>query len=154
MDEKQLIIYQKVNEIVSLTLTLFPTPLGGFSPFSWWPLIFHFSSVTSLLRHRHLQHVCSFTPLLHSTHFIQCWVFVICMLPLAYLVNCLVFFILRSFCEIIVTLPLIQLSSLIAPSSLSSCNGKQFEVLTHEVDLLARMKELGRIDFYNPHIPG
>ena len=55
-------------------LTHFPTPLGGFSHFSWWPLIFHFSSVTSLLRRRHLQQVCSFSPpLLHSTRFIQCW---------------------------------------------------------------------------------
>ena len=49
MNEKRLIIYPKMNEIVSLTLIRFPTPLGGFSPFSWWPLIFHFSPVSSLL---------------------------------------------------------------------------------------------------------
>ena len=71
---KWFIIYPKLNEIISLTLTLVSTPLGGFSPFYWWPLVFHFSLVTSLLGHRHLQHVCSFpSPLLHSTHFIQCW---------------------------------------------------------------------------------
>jgi hypothetical protein len=29
-----------MNEIVSLTLTLFPTPLGGFSPFFWWLFFF------------------------------------------------------------------------------------------------------------------
>ena len=41
---------------------------------SWWPLNFHFSSVTSLLRHCHLQWVCSFSSsLLHSTRFIQRW---------------------------------------------------------------------------------
>ena len=56
-----------------LNYSLFP-PLGGFSPFSRWPLIFHFSSATSLVRHRHLHHVCSFPPqLLHSTRFTQCW---------------------------------------------------------------------------------
>ena len=74
MNEKWLIMYPKMNETVRLTLILFPTPLGGFSPFSWWPLIFHFSSVTSLLRHCHLHHICSFPPpFLHSIHFIQCW---------------------------------------------------------------------------------
>ena len=94
-----------MNEIVSLALTLFLTPLGGFSPFSRWPLIFHFSSVASLLQHRHLQHVCSFPPpLLHNTRFIKVEVFVICMLPLAYSLNCSVICILPSFCEIIVML--------------------------------------------------
>jgi hypothetical protein len=38
----------KMNEIVSLTLTFFPTPLSALSPLSWWPLIFHISSATSL----------------------------------------------------------------------------------------------------------
>ena len=62
MDEKWLIVYPKMNDIiVSLALTLF----------SWWPLIFHFP-VTSLLRHHHLQRVCSFLPpLLHNTCFVQ-----------------------------------------------------------------------------------
>jgi hypothetical protein len=87
MDEKWLIVYPQMNEMVSLTLTLllkplkwlltltlFPTPLSGFSPFSWWPLILHFSKMTSLLSHHHLQHVYSFPPLLlHSTRFNQCW---------------------------------------------------------------------------------
>ena len=46
-------------------------------------------------------------------------IFVICMLPLPYSSNYSVFFIMRSFWEITVMLPSIQLSSLIAPSSLS-----------------------------------
>ena len=45
----------KNDEIVSLTLTLFSTPLNGFSPFSWWPLIFQFSCGFSIFRHHHLQ---------------------------------------------------------------------------------------------------
>jgi hypothetical protein len=66
--------WMKMDEIFTLTLTLFPTPLGGFFPFSWWPLIFHFYLVTTLLWHRYLQHVCSFPPpFLHSTLSIQCW---------------------------------------------------------------------------------
>jgi hypothetical protein len=44
---------------------------------------------------------------------------VICMLPLLYSPNYSIFFILQYFCEIIVTLPSIQLPYLIAPSSLS-----------------------------------
>ena len=120
MDEKWLVAYPKMDEIVSLTLTLFLTPLGGFSLFSWWPLIFHFSSVTSLLRHRHLQHVCSFPPpLLYSTHFIQCWSLCDVHVALPYSPNYLIFFILQSFCKIIVMLPSIQLPSLITSSSLS-----------------------------------
>ena len=79
-------------------------------------------------------------------------VFVICMLPLPYSPNCSIFFILRYFCEIIVTLPSIQLPSLIAPSSLSSCNGKQFGVLRQAVDLLAQTEESRRRNPNNPHI--
>ena len=50
------------------------------------------------------------------------------------------------------TLPSIQLPSLIAPSSLLLCNEKQFGVLRQAVDLLARMEELGRRNPNNPHI--
>ena len=52
IDEKGLIVCQKMNEIVSLTLTLIPTSLGGFTPFSPCPLP---------------------PPPLHSTHFTQSW---------------------------------------------------------------------------------
>jgi hypothetical protein len=111
-----------------LTLTLFLTPLGGFSPFSWWRLIFYFFSMTSLLRQYQLQWVCSFSPLrLHSTYLIQCWS--LCDLHVAPAIFTQTFsflyfgIFLRSLCEIIMTLPSIQLPSLITPSSLSSCNG-------------------------------
>ena len=79
-------------------------------------------------------------------------VFVIYMLPLPYLPNSSIFFILRLICKIIVTLPWIQLPPLIAPSSLLLCNGKQFGVLRQAVDLLAQTKELGRRYPNNPHI--
>ena len=89
-----------------LILALFPTSLNGFSPFSWWPLIFHFSSVTYVLRHRHLRHVCSFPPpLLHSTRFIQCWSLCDLHVAPAIFAQMFNFCILRSFCEIIVMLP-------------------------------------------------
>ena len=74
MDEKRLIVYLKVDEIISLTLTLFFDTSRWLLSLLWWPPIFHFTSVTSLLRHCHLQHACSFPSLLlHSTRFIQCW---------------------------------------------------------------------------------
>jgi hypothetical protein len=56
---------------------------------------------------------------------------------------------LQSFCKITMTFILIPF--LIAPSSLSSCNGKQFGVLRHAVDL-ARTKELERRNPNKPHI--
>ena len=71
---KWFMVYLKMNDIVSLTLTLFTTPLSGFFPFSWWPFIFHFSLVIFLLHHCHLQYICLFPPpFFHSTRFIQCW---------------------------------------------------------------------------------
>ena len=70
-------------------------------------------------------------------------VFVICMLPLPYSPNYSFFFILQSFCDIIVMLPSIQHPSLISPSSLSSCNGKQFGALRQAIDLLARTRKHG-----------
>jgi hypothetical protein len=146
---------QKLDESVSLTLPLFPTTFGGFSSFSWWPVIFHFSSVTSLLRHHHLQHVCLLpTPLLHSTHFIQCYS--LCDLHVAHaiftqLFSFLFYFaiFLRDHYDVAFS---IQLSYLIAPNSLSSCNEKQFGVLRQRVDLLARTKESGRRNSNNLHI--
>jgi hypothetical protein len=84
-----------------------------------WLLIFWWLR-HCLLWHCHLQHVYSFPPLLlHSTRFIQCWS--LCHLhgTLAIFAQLFVFiFILRSFCEINVMLPSIQLPSLIAPSSI------------------------------------
>ena len=50
------------------------------------------------------------------------------------------------------TLPSIQLPSLITPSSISSRNGKQFGVLRLAVDLLAQTEELRRRNPNNPHI--
>ena len=47
MDKKGLIVHPKMNEILSLTLILFPTPLNGFSPFSL--VAFPFSFFTWLL---------------------------------------------------------------------------------------------------------
>ena len=86
-------------------------------PFSWWPLIFHFSSVTSPLRRHHLQHVCSFPPpLLHSTRFIQCWsLFNLHVAPaiFAQLFNFL------YICDLLAKSLWHYLQSLIAPSSLS-----------------------------------
>ena len=151
MNEKWLIVYLRMNEIVSQNLTPFPTPIGGFSSFSWWPLIFHFlrcllySDIVLPNMYVHFHHRFFIAHVLFNAG-----VFVICMMPLPYLPNCPIFFTLRSFCEIIVTLHLIQLPFFITPRSLSSCNGKQFGVLRQEVNLLARKEELRR---RNPNIP-
>ena len=50
------------------------------------------------------------------------------------------------------TLSSIQLPSLIAPSSLSLCNEKQFGVLRQAVDLPAQTEESGRRNPNNPRI--
>ena len=153
MDEEWLIIYQKMDEIVSLILTLFPTPLSGFPPFFWWPPIFIFFRwllysdivISNMFVQFHYR--------IFIAHIIfNVEVFVICMLPLLYLPNYLFFFLLRFFCEIIVTLPSIQLPYLITLSSLSSCDGKQYGVQRQAVDLLAWMEESGWRNPNNPHI--
>ena len=145
---KILLVYQKMNEIVSLTLSLFPTPLGGFFLsffiFLWWLL--HFNIVISN-KYVHFRH-----------HFFTAHVlfnvggFVICMLPLPYPPNYSIFFILQSFCEIIVTLPSIQLPSVIASRPFSSCTGKEFGVLRKAINLLAQTEESKRRNPNNPHI--
>ena len=102
MDEKWLIIYPKMNEIVRLTLTLFPTPLGGFSLllvasyFSfflcllnfWWLLYFDII-ISNMYVHFHHYFIAS---ILFNAR-----VFVICMLPLPYSSNCSIFCILLFF---------------------------------------------------------
>ena len=84
---------QKWMKFVSLTLTLFPISLDGFSPFS------PFSA-------------CPLPPL-NSTHLFNVGVYVICMLPLPYSPMCSI----SLFCDLFAT-PSIQLPSLITPSSL------------------------------------
>ena len=88
---------------------------GGLSFFNflWWLL---YSDVIISNMYVHVHNHFFITHVLFKVG-----VFVICMLPLPYSTNCLVFFILQSFCEIIMTLSSIQLPSLIAPSSLSHC---------------------------------
>ena len=62
-----------------LTLTLFLTPLNGFSPFSWWPLIFQFSCGFSFFGDFSTPTLSSPTCMFistiasSSTRFIQCW---------------------------------------------------------------------------------
>ena len=94
MDEKRLIVYPKMNEIVSLILILFLTPLSGFSPFSWWPL--YFSVFLWLLIFWWLLYYDIFISNMyvhfHHRFFIahvlfNVGVFVICMLPLPYSPN-------------------------------------------------------------------
>ena len=61
-------------------------------------------------------------PPLHSTRFIRYWSFCdlhVALANFAQLFNCPYF---ADFCKIIVTLPSMQLPSLIAPGSLASCN--------------------------------
>jgi hypothetical protein len=83
-------IHQLLKKTVSLTLILFLTPLDGswhllvVSLLFWWPFIFIFLKISHflmifLLRHHHLQQVCSF-----PTHILFNGVFVICMLPLPF----------------------------------------------------------------------
>ena len=152
----------KMDESVSLTLTLFPTPLGGFSP-SLGGLTSHFSFLIFLRWLLYSNIIISNKCVHFHYHFFiahvlfHVGVFVICMLPLPY--SCkwsffifYFFFFLRSFCEIIMMLHSFQLPSLITPSSLSSCNGKQFGVLRQTIDLLVQTKESGRRNPNNPHI--
>ena len=83
MDEKWLIIYQKMTEIGGLILALFPTLLGGFPPFSWRLLHFHFFrwllyfDIVISNKYVHFHHYFFLAHVLFDT-----WVFVICMLPL------------------------------------------------------------------------
>ena len=148
-----------MDDIVSLTLTLLLTPLSSFSPFSWWPLIFHFLvashfSMTSLLWHRHLQQVCLFPPpLFHSTFFIQCWS--LCNLHVApaifsqlFSFLCFAIFLRDHYDVAFNPISILDRFKL----SLTHAMKNNLGVLRHVVDLLGRTKESGKRNPNNPHI--
>ena len=91
MNEKWLIMYPKMNETVRLTLTLFPTPLGGLSFFIFLRWLLYSDIVISII-YVHFHHRFFIAYVLFNVG-----VFVSCMLPLPYSPNCSLFFILRVF---------------------------------------------------------